>query len=313
MSRKSERLVNLTIALLATKRYLTKSEIFRSVDGYEGSAETKERMFERDKDDLRNLGIEIEVGSFDPLFDDEPGYRIRPESYSLNLNDISGEDLALLSLAAEAWRGAALDDAAQSALLRLSSIGVMADIDALPAMTPRLSSSHIGFQTLSTSITSRIPVTFDYIATELSIETRVVDPYGIATRNGHWYLVGFDHKREGIRIFRFDRIDGDISKFSKGKEFNIPENFDLDGELNGTSLLTNSTLDLRKGKAHILRNMATESADKGEWDRVKISYPDSERMIKLVLWHVQDVKVVSEDSLRSGVIEALKNLVTLHG
>ena len=78
MSRKSERLVNLTIALLATKRYLTKSEIFRTLEGYEGTTETKERMFERDKDDLRKLGIEIEVGSFDPLFEDEPGYRIKP-------------------------------------------------------------------------------------------------------------------------------------------------------------------------------------------------------------------------------------------
>jgi proteasome accessory factor B len=57
VSRKIERLINLTIALLATKRYLTKSEIFNSVEGYEGSPETKERMFERDKDDLRSLGI----------------------------------------------------------------------------------------------------------------------------------------------------------------------------------------------------------------------------------------------------------------
>ena len=59
MSRKIERLINLTIALLATKRYLTKSEIFNTVEGYEGSAESKERMFERDKDDLRSLGIEM--------------------------------------------------------------------------------------------------------------------------------------------------------------------------------------------------------------------------------------------------------------
>ena len=77
MSRKIERLINLTIALLATKRYLTKNEIFTSVEGYEGSPETRERMFERDKDDLRNLGIQIEVGGFDPAFDDEAGYRIK--------------------------------------------------------------------------------------------------------------------------------------------------------------------------------------------------------------------------------------------
>ena len=313
MSRKSERLVNLTIALLATKRFVTKSEIFRTVDGYEGSPETKERMFERDKDDLRNLGIEIEVGSFDPLFEDEAGYRIRPEGYALNLNDITGEELALLSLAAEAWRGAALDDAAQSALLRLSSIGVVSDIDSLPAMTPRLSSSHISFQTLTTAITSRIPVTFNYIAKELSTEIRVVDPYGIATRNGHWYLVGFDHKREGIRIFRFDRIDGDISKYAKGKAYEIPADFDLKSQLDGADSLSQSRIDIRKGKAHVLRQMATSIEDKGEWDQIAISYPDTERMIKLVLWHGNDVKVVSDDDLRNGVIAALKHLVALHG
>ena len=85
MSRKIERLINLTIALLATKRYLTKSEIFSSVEGYEGSAETKERMFERDKDDLRSLGIDIEVGSFDPLFNDEAGYRIKQACIEIDL------------------------------------------------------------------------------------------------------------------------------------------------------------------------------------------------------------------------------------
>jgi proteasome accessory factor B len=313
VSRKSERLVNLTIALLATKRFITKSEIFRTVDGYEGSPETKERMFERDKDDLRNLGIEIEVGSFDPLFDDEAGYRIRPESYALNLDDISGEELGLLSLAAEAWRGAALDDAAQSALLRLSSIGVVSDIDSLPAMTPRLSSSHISLETLTTAITARGPVTFNYIAAELSIEERVVDPYGIATRNGHWYLVGFDHKREGIRIFRFDRIDGDISKASKGKNYEIPADFDLAAQLSGADALHESLLDIRKGKAHVLRHMAFAIQDMGEWDQIRISYPDVERMIKLVLWHGADVKVVSHDSLRNGVIDALRELVAIHG
>jgi proteasome accessory factor B len=270
-------------------------------------------MFERDKDDLRNLGIEIEVGSFDPLFDDEAGYRIRPESYALNLDDISGEDLGLLSLAAEAWRGAALDGAAQSALLRLSSIGVVSDIDSLPAMTPRLSSSHISFETLTTSITSRIPVTFNYIAADLSIEARIVDPYGIATRNGHWYLVGFDHKREGIRIFRFDRIDGDISKASKGKSYEIPKDFDLVAQLSGADSLLTSHLDIRKGKAHVLRHMATKVEDMGEWDRISISYPDVERMIKLVLWHGSDAKVITDDGLRTGVIQALHELVSLHG
>ena len=104
MSRKIERLINLTIALLASQRFLTKSEIFRTVQGYEGSAETKERMFERDKDDLRTLGITIDVGSFDPIFNDEAGYRIRSENYQLDLGQITPTEISLLSLAADLGR-----------------------------------------------------------------------------------------------------------------------------------------------------------------------------------------------------------------
>jgi len=48
-SAKTERLVNLTMALLASQRFIKKSEIFRKVAGYSGSQETKERMFERDR------------------------------------------------------------------------------------------------------------------------------------------------------------------------------------------------------------------------------------------------------------------------
>ena len=119
MSRKSERLVNLTIALLATKRYLTKSEIFNNVAGYSGDSEAKDRMFERDKDDLRSLGINIELGTFDPLFEDEAGYRIKPETYALQLSDINSSQIALLSKAAQMWREAALSAPAQSGLRKL--------------------------------------------------------------------------------------------------------------------------------------------------------------------------------------------------
>ena len=97
MSRKSERLVNLTIALLATTRWLSKSEIYQSIDGYNGDLDAKERMFERDKEELRNLGIEIEVGSFDPLFEDEVGYRIRPEKYQMQTSSLSVNQLSLMS------------------------------------------------------------------------------------------------------------------------------------------------------------------------------------------------------------------------
>ncbi len=97
-AQKTERLINLTLALLATKRYLIKSEIFKTVAGYSGSPETMERMFERDKDELRSLGIAIEVKGIDPLFEDEQGYLIRSETFQLSENEFTKEELLYLTM-----------------------------------------------------------------------------------------------------------------------------------------------------------------------------------------------------------------------
>ena len=155
MSRKTERLVNLTIALLATKRYITKSEIFRTVDGYEGSDESKERMFERDKDDLRNLGIEIEVGTFDPLFEDESGYRIKPENYQFQLGEVNAQEITLLSLAAEAWRGASMSSSALSALNKLHAIGIESDTELLLDLAPAVINQDANLAIAISAITSK--------------------------------------------------------------------------------------------------------------------------------------------------------------
>ena len=160
VSRKSERLVNLTIALLATKRYLTKSEIFRTVEGYEGSPEAMERMFERDKDDLRSLGIAIELGSFDPLFEDEAGYRISPSSYKLDLGELDGTDIALLSVAASAWTGAALERESTSALIKLASMGLGSDSGALSLLAPRINGTIENFTVITDAIIRRSEIEF---------------------------------------------------------------------------------------------------------------------------------------------------------
>ena len=119
---KTERLINLTLALLSSKRYLTKSEIFKNVAGYSGSAETMERMFERDKDDLRNLGVRIEVRALDPLFEDDQGYLIDSKTFQINPNDFSKEEILLLTMAANLWHGSALQIDSKAALLKIQSL-----------------------------------------------------------------------------------------------------------------------------------------------------------------------------------------------
>ena len=312
MSQKIERLINLTIALLATKRYLTKGEIFRSVEGYKGSAETMERMFERDKDDLRNLGVIIEVGSFDPVFQDEAGYRIKPEVYALNLGEISGVEIALLSLAAEAWRGAALDDAAQSALTKLQSMGVESDLDTLPAISPRLNPTHNDFQVIALAISKREAISFSYLSSSMVAQFRTIEPYAIATRYSHWYLAGRDMEKDELRTFRLDRIDGEISVSRNGKGFDIPAGFDVFASIETDDLVNIATIDIRKGKAHLLRVIADSCVDKGEWEQITVRYFDYQGFVDQILWHGTDVLVIEPASLRNQVIAALEEILRIH-
>jgi len=313
VSRKSERLVNLTIALLATRRYLTKSEIFRSIEGYEGNDESKERMFERDKDDLRSLGIEIEVGGFDPIFNDEAGYRIKPESYALDLGEISGADIALLSLAANAWNGQALNAIAHSALLKLKSIGIDSDIDAIPMLAPRMVSSSSELVTVVEAITTRSAITFTYIGQDLEIQKRTLNPYALASRDGFWYFAGMDLDKGAIRTFRLDRVEGEIVVGKKSDSFEIPAGFDLFSHLDEGISAKLATIDIRKGKAFALRKKALSVVEKGEWDQITIQYGDESTFIDSLLWHLDDVVVIEPSELRESVVKILSSMVVNHG
>jgi proteasome accessory factor B len=313
VSRKSERLVNLTIALLATRRYLTKSEIFRSIEGYEGNDESKERMFERDKDDLRSLGIDIEVGGFDPIFNDEAGYRIKPESYSLDLGEISGADVALLSLAANAWNGQALNSVAHSALLKLKSIGIESDIDSIPMLAPRMVSSSNELVDVLEAITTKSSITFTYVGQELESQKRTLNPYALASRDGHWYFSGFDIDKGAIRTFRLDRVEGEIVLGKKTGQYEIPVGFDLFKYLDEVISPQSTTLDVRKNKAFALRKVALTITDKGEWDQITLKYADRVTFIDSLMWHLDDVIVVEPKELRDSIIQLLKEMVVAHG
>ena len=311
VSRKIERLINLTIALLATKRYLTKSEIFRTVEGYEGSAETKERMFERDKDDLRNLGITIDVGSFDPLFSDEAGYRIKSENYQLDLGEVTSTEISLLSLAAEAWQGAAFEDAAQSAILKLSSIGVPADPIDIPGLSPKLSNSSTDLVAVTDAIAHSNFLHFDYLSPNLEAQERTIVPIALSNRSGFWYVSGVDQEIQEVRTFRLDRIIGAIEVLKNKSAFEFPADFDFD-LVNVTAPNRLAVIDVRKGKGHALRTLSESTKDLGEWDQIKVPIHSIQTLAAEILWHGEDVFVHQPTDLREYIVEQLQALVTNH-
>ena len=312
VSRKSERLVNLTIALLATKRYLTKSEIFASVAGYEGEAEAKDRMFERDKDDLRSLGIAIELGTFDPLFEDEAGYRIKPESYALQLHDLDSTSIALLSLASQMWREAALSESATSGLRKLKSLGLEPDMDALKEVTSPLNQAPEQLPEIIEAISERRSISFEYIAEDLTTQLRKVSPYRLSNSKGFWYLIGADKDRGAIRTFRIDRIASTISFISTNNSFEVDITA-LDEEDLRTEEVSLARIAIRKGVGPQLRSAGTVVELDAEWDEVEIAYQSDDAILHEVLWLASSAYVISPKELRDEAIRRLEAGLIAHG
>jgi proteasome accessory factor B len=312
VSRKNERLVNLTIALLATKRYLTKAEIFRSVDGYEGNIESIERMFERDKDDLRKIGITIEVGGLDPLFDDEAGYRIRPESYALSLGDLTPIQITLLSLATQAWQDAAFSDLSEQALRRFSSMGIENDLSQLPIMAPRLVGTDANLRAALDALTSLKTISFEYLTARGDSELRSLNTFGVQARKSHWYLIGYDLDKAAIRNFRLDRILGEVSSKGSGQSYEIPADFEI-GEEEAESSLEIASLKVRPGTGYQLRRLALTVETSDEWDLLEVPILSEDFLTNLILWHGDDVVVQSPANLKELVITGLRKLVAAHG
>ena len=205
---KSERLLNLVILLLVARNYTTKEQIRALMEPYrESNDEAFDRMFERDKDDLRALGIPLEVGYVDKFFEDEQGYRIKRDAFELPEIDFTADEVAVLGLAARVWRHAGLAAATSDALVKLKAAGLSFDREQLDQVAPALAAEEPAFEAMWQATVHRTPVRFDYTrAGESEVRTRHLQPWGVVTAQGRWYVAGLDTDRGEPRMFRLSRI-----------------------------------------------------------------------------------------------------------
>jgi proteasome accessory factor B len=231
---KVERLVNLVIALRSTRGYITAEKIRSSVAGYSDTAsdEAFSRMFERDKNELRDLGIPLETGkvsSFDPV----EGYRINREAYALPAVELTADEAAAVAVATQLWESPELITATQGALLKLRAAGVDVDPDApvaiaSPAGTLGLRGSEDVLGALLSAIDAAQAVQFPHRPSRTEPYTvRTVEPWGVVTEKGRWYLVGHDRDRGATRTFRLSRIGGEVTPIGPADAFTRPEDVDL--------------------------------------------------------------------------------------
>ena len=197
---KLERLLNLTALLLDARLPLPASEIQSQLE-YPEDKTAFRRAFERDKEELRAMGIPLRVEPVPGTLPEVDGYRIPREEYALRDPGLTTEELAALHLAASAVQVEGLP--ATEGLLKLGGLVTEGARDLGVHVAPLPADPNLA--RLFGAVASRSPVTLRY-----RDEERTVDPYRLEFQRGRWYLTGFDHLREEERNYRLDRIDGEV-------------------------------------------------------------------------------------------------------
>jgi proteasome accessory factor B len=313
-ARKSERLLNLLITLLVSRTYVTKDRLRSVVEPYrEAGDEAFEKMFERDKEELRSLGIPIEVGYVDRAFEDEPGYRIERAAFELPDIDLDPQEAAVIGLAARVWQHAGLAAATSDALVKLKAAGVSVDRAALDVVQPQLTAEEPAFEPFWDATRTRTPVRFGYRTSSGSkAATRHLQPWGVVSYRGRWYVVGHDTDRGEPRVFRLSRVQGDVLDDGPAGSFEVPPGTDLrqvTQSLAPAPADRTAQLLVRQGAGHGLRRHAEPVTD-GEapagWDRLVATYGASDAFADEVLGYGAEVVVLSPQDVRDAVVSRLR-------
>jgi proteasome accessory factor B len=319
-AKRAERLVNLVIALLSTRQYVTAARIRATVPGYEaddGSERADEafkRMFERDKAELREMGVPLETGRTS-VFDTEDGYRIARADYELPEITLTGEEAAAVGLALRLWESAQLAGAAHSALVKLKAAGVDVDTARAIPLQPRLDAGEPAFEPCYAAARDRRKLEFDYQRPDEDRPTRRhVQPWGVVAWHGRWYLVGLDLDRQAPRQYRLSRVVGTPKPVGPANAFEPPEDVDLAGivagQVGGQEHLV--VVRARPGTAIGLRRHATPlgPADDGD-DRLQLRTTEPWRLADELASYGADVLVEGPQDMRDAVITRLTRLAAM--
>jgi proteasome accessory factor B len=315
-----ERLFSLVLALLATETGLTKNEILSTVQGYRqrftagGDNSNLERQFERDKDDIRDLGVPLETI-------DSPGYtgnnqtlryRIPKGAYELPADvAFSPEETALLNLAAMVWREGSLSGESRRAVLKLRSLGVTAD-EPLLGYAPRIRLRDAAFDPLDAAIRKGLRVRFQYLKPgEERATDRDVIPLALVQYQGRWHLSA--EELDGDRkVFLLRRIVGGITT---GKSIAMPAGDHAADALAGLEEVWErnvAELEVVPGSDAATRLANRDGAEVTD-DRVVLHFVDVNILADELSGFGPEVLVLSPPALRDAVVERLRGVVAAHG
>ena len=318
---KTERIFELLLCLSQHERYVTRAQLRASLEDYAASPsdEAFERMFERDKEVLRELGVPLLTVSVPDGDDAQDGYRIDRAAYGLAPLTFTPDEAAALALASRVWHETGAARAAGLALRKLEALGVQVSVDAadpLLAPPPQLAGGEAAFAPLAAAAHRRRVAEFGYrvagSAPGVEPARRHLQPWGLVSRRGRWYVAGHDLDRGAARAFRLDRIEGDVKVSGPEHAFERPADADLPGMVDlVTGAGGTARVRVRPGAGHGLRMRATASSPAGGgagWDVLDVPFADPERFADEVLAYGATVVVDAPEPARAAVVERLRRL-----
>lgn len=316
-----ERLVNLVVALMATEQGLTKETILSSVPGYReqweagASKDALEKMFERDKENLRGLGVPIEtIGDrADPEDLREARYRVPTAEYALPEDiSFSPAEVALLNIAGSVWGSESLSADARSGLRKIRALGIPVD-EPIIGYAPRIRARDAAFPALQRAIEQCRVVTFSYLRPgDARSRERRIRPLALLEYEARWHVFGFDLTMDAERTFLLSRIVGDVTvtreRFDEVLRVGAGDRA-LAG-LEEVARRQRALLEVHPGTEAALRlSRRAESAPQG----IVVPYVDLHVFADELASYGPEVRVVAPDDLRDQVIRRLTATLALHG
>lgn len=322
---KAERLLNLVICLMSARQFVTAEYVRANLVGYQDagqSEDTFKRMLERDKNELRELGIPVVTGRNGVGTE---GYLIKPDDYALPDIRLETDEAAAVAAAAAVWHEPDVAVVTQTAVLKLRAAGVDVvapdEVGVAQVGGPRSMGSETVIRGLIDAIGVAQAVTFTHRSAR-GRATRRLEPWGVVGNRGRWYVIGHDLDRDATRTFRISRIDDVVSASDRGA-VHVPVGLDLNALVDEAVSRADDSegvvarVWLAAGRAHGLRRMAksvtpqTLGGDDG--DVVDIDVRSRVGVVRAVLSAGSDAVVLEPADLRATVIDELDRLTESEG
>jgi len=306
-----ERLLNLVGLLLETEHPLTFEQISETLDAYRAqNTDTAKRMFERDKDILREYGVPLELRDMD-AWGGEQGYLIPKDLYYLPEIAFTPEELGSLLVAAQGGGGDTPVEQAAQKLLYGADGGALAGLSGGPLAAGSDARGSLLLETAQAA-QDRRHVRFGYRTSQGKVSERGVDAFAVVFRRGHWYLVGHDRERDDIRAFRLSRFIGDLTDVGPGLDppakFSAADHVERGPWVPGGEDLASVAFapDVAWAAADSFRGASTRGPREDGWVVVEIPMADEQEMAGWILGFGADAEVLEPEDLRAGVVARLE-------